>query len=182
MAEAVEHARRSYARQAWGDACAGLLAHLDSLDGDDLERLGVCAYLVGKEQESDAAWARGYRLRLAAGDLEGAARCAFWIGFRLVNAHAHATANGWIARLERLVGDFPAESLPRARLAYLTGLRAVFDDGNLETSAADLGRAAELATRHLDDELAALARLALGGCSSSRGGPLAACACSTRRC
>lgn len=162
MADAVERARRSYASQAWSDACAGLLAHLDLLDAEDLERLGVCAYLVGKERESDAAWARAYRQRLAADDLDGAARCAFWVGFRLVNAHERSEANGWIARLERLVDDFPVESLPRARLAYLTGLRAVFDDGDLETSAADLGRAAELAARQLCDELAALARLALG--------------------
>ena len=74
MAEAVERARRSYARQAWGDACAGLLANVESLDVEDLERLAVCAYLVGKEQESDNAWARAHRLRLAEGDLDGAAR------------------------------------------------------------------------------------------------------------
>jgi len=162
MADDVEHARSCYARRAWGDACAGLLTHLDSLDADDLERLAVCAYLVGKEQASDAAWGRAYQQRMAADDLDGAVRCAFWIGFRFVNAHERPEANGWIARLERLVDGFPAKSLPRARLAYLTGLRAVFDDVNLETSAADLGRAVELATLHRDEELAALARLALG--------------------
>ena len=162
MFNAVERARRSYARRAWGEACAGLLANLESLDADDLERLAVCAYLVGKERESDIVWARAHNLRLAGADLEGAARCAFWIGFRLVNSHERSEANGWIARLERLVEDLPAESLPWARLAYLTGLRAVFDEGDLETSAADLGRAAELATLHPDDELAAIARLALG--------------------
>ena len=162
MADAVEAARSSYLRRAWGEACAGLLAHVEPLDADDLERLAVCAYLVGNERESDAAWARAYRKRLAAGDQDGAVRCGFWLAFRLVNAHERPEANGWIARLERLVDELPAQSLPRARLAYLTGLRAVFDDGDLETSAADLGRAAELATLHVDDELAALARLALG--------------------
>ena len=162
MAEAVERARRSYARQAWGDACAGLLANVESLDVEDLERLAVCAYLVGKEQESDNAWARAHRLRLAEGDLDGAARCAFWIGFRLVNSHERPEANGWIARLGRLVEDLPADAAPRAQLAYLTGLRAVFDEGDLVTAAADLGRAATLAASHFDIELAALARLALG--------------------
>lgn len=162
MVDTVERARRSYARRAWGDACDGLLANLESLDADDLERLAVCAYLVGKERESDSAWARAHRLRRARGDLDGAARCAFWIGFRLVNSHARPEANGWIARLERLVEDLPADSLPRAQLAYLTGLRAVFDEGDLVTAAADLGRAVTLAASHLDPELAALARLALG--------------------
>jgi hypothetical protein len=42
MADAVERARRLYVRQAWGDAYAGLRAHLESLDTDDLERLAVC--------------------------------------------------------------------------------------------------------------------------------------------
>lgn len=162
MADAVERARSSYSRQAWGEACAGFLAHVESLGSDDLERLAVCAYLVGKEHESDVAWERAYRQRLAGDDLHGAVRCVFWIGFRLVNAHARPDANGWIARLERLVDGLPAESLPRARLAYLTGLRALFDDQDLEASAADLGRSAERAALHLDDELAALARLALG--------------------
>jgi DNA-binding CsgD family transcriptional regulator len=158
----VERARRSFSSRAWGNACAGLLAHVETLDADDLERLGVCAYLVGQEQESDAAWSRAYRRRLNADDRDGAVRCAFWVGFRLVNAHERPAANGWIARIERLLDESPAQSLSRARLAYLTGLRAVFDHGDLKTSAADLSRSAELATLHLDDELAALARLALG--------------------
>jgi ATP/maltotriose-dependent transcriptional regulator MalT len=162
MAEAVERARSCYARQAWGDACAGLLGHLESLDVDDLERLAVSAYLIGKERESDDAWARAHRLRLAEGDLDGAARCAFWVGFRLVNSHERPAANGWIARLGRLVEDLPADAAPRARLVYLTGLRAVLDEGDLMTAAADLGRAAGIATSHGDVELAALARLALG--------------------
>jgi hypothetical protein len=124
--------------------------------------LRCVAYPVGKEQESDVAWARAHALRLAAEDLGGAARCAFWIGFRLLNAHQRTAANGWIARLERLIDDLPAESLQRAQLAYLTGLRAVFDDGDLATAAADLGRAITLAAAHFDTELAALARLSLG--------------------
>ena len=163
MADAVERARSKLCAPRPGPTRAPVfLAHLDSLDADDLERLAVCAYLVGKEPESDAAWTRAYRQRLTVDDRDGAVRCAFWIGFRLVNAHERPDANGWIARLGRLVDDIPAASLPRARLAYLTGLRAVFDDGNPEASVADLGRAADLATLHLDDELAALARLALG--------------------
>ena len=44
---------------------------------------------------------------------------------------------------------------------YLTGLRAAFE-GDFATSAADLERSAAIATRHGDDELAALARLSLG--------------------
>ncbi|MET1058608.1 MAG: LuxR C-terminal-related transcriptional regulator [Nocardioides sp.] len=162
MPDAVEKARGSYARHAWGEAYAGLHGHRDSLVADDLELLAVSAYLVGKEQESDAAWARAHDLRAADGDREGAARCAFWLGFRLVNAHERPGANGWIARLERLTEGSPAASLPRAQLAYLTGLRALFDEGDLATATADLRRAADLAASQANAELAALARLAHG--------------------
>ena len=71
----------------------------------------------------------------------------FWLGFRLVNASEQAEANAWIARLERLVRPPLTTSLARARLDYLTGLRAAFD-GDLGTAAEDLERAAAIATRH----------------------------------
>jgi len=141
----VQRARSSYARRAWGEACAGLLPHMESLEAKDLERLAVSAYLVGREDESDGAWARAHRLRLAGGDVEGAARCAFWIGFRLVNAHDAARANGWIAQLERLAQHLSADSLARARLAYLTGLRSLFEGGSFEKARAHLDRAEALA-------------------------------------
>jgi len=38
---------------------------LEALDADDLERLAVCASLVGKEPDSDDG-ARAYRTQLAA--------------------------------------------------------------------------------------------------------------------
>ncbi len=128
---------------------------------EDLERLAVSAYLVGRNLESDEAWAVAHRRHLDAGDVVGAVRCAFWLGFRLVNAFERPKANAWIARIERLVAGAPDDSLIRGRLDYLTGLRAAFE-GDLATSAADLERSAAIATRHGDEELAALSRLSLG--------------------
>lgn len=158
--DGVERARECYARRDWRNACEAFLA-CEQLEADDLERLAVCAYLVGQNAESDGAWARAYQSRLDAGDLSGGARCAFWLAFRLVNAFDGPGGNGWIARLERLLAGSPADSLDRARLAYLTGLRAVFE-GDLATSEADLSDSAALAWRGHDAELAALARLSLG--------------------
>lgn len=161
MVNGVEQARDFYLRRAWREARDGFRAHEPGLQAADLERLAICAYLVGKNSESDAAWTRAHRLRLDQGDLVGAIRCAFWLGFRLLNAGDRPAANGWIARIERLVVDTPADSLERARLAYLTGLRAVFE-GDLAASETDLGASAEIAFRCGDEELAALARLCLG--------------------
>ena len=131
------------------------------LGAEDLERLAVSAYLVGDNKESDEAWALAHRRHLDEGDIRGALRCAFWLGFRLLNAHELPAANAWIARIERLVPAAPAEPLAHGRVDYLTGLRAAFE-GDFATSAADLERSAAIATRHGDDELAALARLSLG--------------------
>jgi DNA-binding CsgD family transcriptional regulator len=160
MAGGLARARDCYLRRAWKEACDRFAEHED-LGADDLERLAVSAYLVGRNSESDDAWGRAHRRHLHEGDVEGAVRCAFWLGFRLVNALERPEANGWIARIERLVAAAPDDSLAHGRLSYLTGLRAAFE-GDLASSAADLHRSAEIATRLGDDELAALARLSLG--------------------
>jgi DNA-binding CsgD family transcriptional regulator len=161
MADGVARARVCYQRRAWKDACAGFLAALDELGADDLERLAVSAYLVGRNDESDEAWGRAHRRHLDQGDVEDAVRCAFWLGFRLVNASRQHEANAWIARIERLSAAAPDDSVARGRLAYLTGLRAAFE-GDFTVAAADLEASAAIATDRGDDELAALARLALG--------------------
>ena len=161
MVGGLAPARESYVNRAWKDACEGFLAERGELGADDLERLAVSAYLVGRNAESDEAWGRAYRRRLDEGDVGGAIRCVFWLGFRLVNAFEHTKVNAWIARLERLVAAVPEDSLPHAQLGYLTGLRAAFE-GDLGTAGKDLEHAAAIATRHGDEELAALARLSLG--------------------
>jgi DNA-binding CsgD family transcriptional regulator/tetratricopeptide (TPR) repeat protein len=168
MAASLARARDSFLRHAWKQAYDGLLAELERLGADDLERLAVSAHLVGRTLESDDAWARAYHRRLDDGDIRGAARCAFWLAFRLVNAAERAETNAWVARLERLVAAAPDDMITRARLDYLTGLRAVLE-GEFVASAADLRRSAETATSQGDDELAALARLALGRVRIFRG-------------
>lgn len=161
MASGLARARTSYVNHAWTQACDGFLANRDELGPDDLERLAVSAYLLGRNTASDDAWSRAHRCRLDEGDVDGATRCAFWLGFRLVNALERADANAWIARLERLAPESPADSITHARLGYLTGLRAALE-GDFGGADADLESAARIATVHGDDELAALARLSLG--------------------
>ncbi|HEY7008598.1 MAG TPA: LuxR C-terminal-related transcriptional regulator [Jatrophihabitantaceae bacterium] len=161
MIGAVARAREAYLALAWKQACDGFLAERGELGADDLERLAVSAFLVGRNAESDDAWGRAHRRHLDEGDVGAAIRCAFWLGFRLVNAVERAGANAWISRLERLVSAAPDDSLAAARLDYLTGLRAAFE-GDLSTAAEDLERAAAKATGEGEEELAALARLSLG--------------------
>jgi DNA-binding CsgD family transcriptional regulator len=161
MAGGLARARESYLNGAWSEACEGFLAGRGELAAEDLERLAVSAYLVGRNADSDGAWGLAHRRHLDEGDVGGAVRCAFWLAFRLVNTFDWPQANAWIARLGRLVTAPRGDSLAHGRLDYLTGLRAALE-GDLGTAATDLERAAAIATQHDDDELGALARLSLG--------------------
>ena len=102
MTGAVDRAREAFARQAWGDAYA-LLAAGGSLEADDLERLAVAAYLVGRDEESTRAWERAHLECARLGDPDRAARCAAWLAIGLMLRGDMAQAGGWFARATRLV-------------------------------------------------------------------------------
>src|SRR5262245_13626126 len=55
-ADAVERARGSFERRAWGDAFAELSAaqREGRLDVEDLERLAVAAYMAGRDEACEA--------------------------------------------------------------------------------------------------------------------------------
>jgi hypothetical protein len=89
--------RESFARQAWATAYAELAAaDRDAPPGpEDLQRLAVAAYLVGRDDESAELWERLHR------ELLRAARSAFWLAFGLLNRGEAALDGGWIARAGR---------------------------------------------------------------------------------
>jgi len=94
----LERGRRAYALGAWGDA-RSLLAAADReapLGGEDLERLATSAFLIGREEEFDRSLERAHRSYQDAGDRPRAARCAFWIGFRLLLRGEAGPASGWL--------------------------------------------------------------------------------------
>jgi hypothetical protein len=96
ITEAIERGRESFARHAWGDAYACLsAADRDTpLPGEDLERLAYAAYLTGKDADSEAVLTRAHQAFLSRGDPEGAARCAFWLAFALLNSGEFARGGG----------------------------------------------------------------------------------------
>ncbi|MGH3434476.1 MAG: hypothetical protein ACRDQB_16740, partial [Thermocrispum sp.] len=58
---ALDGGRASFGRQAWGDAYAQLSADKEApLELEDLERLAVAAYMVGRDEESTDIWARAH--------------------------------------------------------------------------------------------------------------------------
>ena len=60
--EARVRGRECFGRRAWADAFAELSAadRAASLDPEDVERLAMAAYLIGRDEESVGAWERAH--------------------------------------------------------------------------------------------------------------------------
>lgn len=103
--DVVEQARASFARRSWGEAYRRFAAvdATSPLDLDDLERLGLAAYLSGLDEESTLAWSRAHREALRREDPRRAARNAVSIGSGLLFRGETAPAGGWFARAERVL-------------------------------------------------------------------------------
>jgi DNA-binding NarL/FixJ family response regulator len=103
----VERGRELCEERAWRAAYDAFVdADVETpLAPEDLERLGYCAYLVGKESESSKFLARAYDEFLDAGNAERAARAAYWIGFPLLMRGESALGSGWLQRARRALDD-----------------------------------------------------------------------------
>ncbi|HEX2220293.1 MAG TPA: LuxR C-terminal-related transcriptional regulator [Gemmatimonadales bacterium] len=155
----LEHGRDAFRRQAWAEACANLTAadRHAPLAPEDLERLAVATHLVGREVESAELWIRAHRGFLAAGALARAARCAFWLGFGLLERGDVAQCAGWVARARRLLADVAQDSVEPGYLSLLDGMRFV-GQSDYETSFEAFTGAAATGERFGDSDLIALAR------------------------
>ncbi|HEX3301625.1 MAG TPA: hypothetical protein VHR64_02010, partial [Thermomicrobiales bacterium] len=103
MVGALEQGRTHFDRHEWTEAHAHFAQadHEVPLESADIERLATAAYLIGLDAESSTAWSRAYHEHVSAGDWVGATRCAFWMGFGLMNRGEYAQAGGWLARARR---------------------------------------------------------------------------------
>ena len=163
MADALGAGRAAFAGQAWADAYTRLSAadQAAPLQPDDLERLAVAAYLVGREDESAEVWARAHHERLAGGEAGRAARCAFWLAFALLNRGEVARGGGWVARARRVLAGGPQDSPERGYLLWLAAFQAMLEGDNA-ASVAGFEQAAALGDRWGEPDLAALARVGVG--------------------
>ena len=68
-ADALDRGRAAFGRRAWGDAYAQLSAadREAALEPEDLERLAMAAYLVGRDDESADVWTRAHHAFLGRG-------------------------------------------------------------------------------------------------------------------
>jgi len=157
MPNHLEYSRACYDRGAWDEAFEALrLADQTApLDCDDLQRLGIAAYLIGNELEFERYFDRLYRASLEQGHPEQAARTAFWLGLTLLFRGEVAQSNAWIARGLRLVANL--DSVERGYL-LLPGAERILREGNAAEAQARAARATAIGERFGDADLIATAR------------------------
>jgi DNA-binding NarL/FixJ family response regulator len=150
------------ARRNWGDAFDQLSAghRQGQLDAEDLERLAVAAYMVGRDAECEEAWLAAHQVWLRRGEPERAARCAFWQALGLFFRGNLAPAMGWVARGGRLLEETRRDGVDQAWLRMLTALPRLFEgDADVQSSFVEAG---EIADRFADADASMFARLCLG--------------------
>jgi DNA-binding CsgD family transcriptional regulator len=161
-AGALERGRDAFVRRSWRDAYERLRA-ADSeaaLEPDDLERLATAAFLVGESETSAEVWTRAHQALLSGGHTARAARCAFWLGYVLLDRGELAPAMGWFGRGQRLLDDEQLECVERG---YLLIPVAISSMGSDPAGACGLfERAIEIGERFGEPDLVAVARAGRG--------------------
>lgn len=167
---ALEKGRESFHNNSWSAAFSQLSAadREMPLEPDDLQYLAVAANLIGREDAGKDALARAHQAFLAAGNNRGAARCAFWLGFSLLNNGELAQAGGWLARASRLLADGHETCVEQGYLLIPAGIRSVIE-GNLAVAYDAFTRAATIGEQFGDTDLITMARMGQGRVLIRRG-------------
>ena len=158
--DALAAGRDAFARHAWTQAYAELSAadRASPLDLEDVERLAVSAYLIGRDQASADLWARAHSDSVRQHDLPRAARCTFWLVADLLTKGQVARANGWLARAQRLLDDEACECAERGLLLVLVARRHI-KEGNVAAASGRAEEAIALARQFPDPALQVFSRL-----------------------
>ncbi len=157
--DALDRGRRAFEGRAWGDAYRQLsAADRDApLEPDALECLATAAYLIGKDSESADLRTRAQQEFARRGEIERAARCAFWLGFQLMTRGEGARGSGWLGRAQRLLEDNAIDSVVSGYVLVAMAIRHSFE-GDGATALPMFTAALEVGTRFGDDQLITMAR------------------------
>lgn len=162
-ASQIEAGRAAFESGGWAAAYSALSSadSLTSLQGADLEKLAVAAYLTGHERQALDLWTRCHHAYLREGETARAIRCAFWLGFTFMYQDEFARSSGWFARARRLLEDpdqYPAE---HGYILLGEALRLLWS-GNPAAALPVFHQVSALASQRDEPDLAAFARLGTG--------------------
>ncbi len=162
VVDRVERARGSFERRLWTSAFAELAAadREGELAAEDLERLAIAAYMVGRDDACEEAWIAAHREWTRRGDAERAAGCAFRQALGLFFHGDLAPAMGWVARGRRLLEESRCDCVEQAWLRMLSALPELFE--GVADAGARFVEAGEIAERFADPEASMFARLGHG--------------------
>ena len=154
---ALTQGREAYARRAWLEAYESLSAaeRHAALEAPDAELLAICAFMLGRDDESIAWLERAHRRHLESADNLRAVHCAVWIGLNLASRGQIGPATGWLGRAQRLLEN-EGECAERGYLL----LPAMFQHeaaGDFASAAEAAGEAVRIGERFGDRDLFALA-------------------------
>jgi ATP/maltotriose-dependent transcriptional regulator MalT len=157
----LHSAREAFERGSYRSAYDLLSAAAGPLDQQDLWRLAVASYLIGREDDFVQAAQRAHHAQLECGDARAAARTAFWIGFHLAGRGDIAQATGWFGRTARLLEPLDPECADRAYL-HLPAAHQQLLTGDPDAAANTAARAVAAGQRAGDGDLLALGLMVQG--------------------
>jgi len=163
VASELERGRDAYAARAWADTYV-LLQQADEaepLAPSDLSLLATASYMLGRDDEWVAVHERAHHLYLEAGEVEHAARAAFWIGMSLALRGELGPAEGWLGRAQRLLDEQDADCAERGFLLIAQG-HGLLSAGDAAGARAAGAEALAIARRFGDRDLFAFAALLEG--------------------
>ena len=155
----LDRAHRYYKQGAWADAYHAFLRadKATTLAADDLELLAMASYLVGRDENYLKTLERAYNAHRDTRQPLRAARCAFWLGFRLLMRSETGRATGWFGRAQRLLKHDARECAEQGYLLLpVVGQR--LESRDFETAYAAAADAAAIGERCGDSDLIACAR------------------------
>ena len=152
-------ARQFYALKAWQQAHAAftLVDTQQPLVREDLWRVTWCCGLIGREHQMVDTLERIYHASVAAADALGAARAAFWAGYRLIPMGEASRSGGWLARAERSITEAGCECVEQGYM-LLPEMRRQFLAGEYAAAAASAQRAERIGEQFAELDLCVFAR------------------------
>ena len=117
----------------------------------------MSAYLIGRDDDYLRALERAHQATWPPAERLRAARCAFWLGLRLLFRGETGRASGWLARAQRLLEREARECAERGYL-LLPVVEQRLEAGDCEAAYAAAADAAAIGERCGDADLIACAR------------------------